>query len=239
MGMAETRDADEVLEVTIGAPVTSFRNPLFSSVTHTLPCPPPSTVAGMLGAARGGVQHLPRPTRFAYAFHAEGQGVDLETYHPLTGAGAKRGYGQKGGPKPAERGFLYGCELHVWLQDDLDGWERALRAPVWPLKLGRSQDLIDAPRVTRVPLQRTTEARLGDAVVPVERLAQPLPPGPQRIRMPAEVSTDRERTRWVECIYAPNGSEAVVSPDAEQPQGLATTQEGQIVAFHIWDGRLG
>ena len=77
----------EALELTVTAPVVSFRNPLYDGLQVGLPCPPPSTVGGMLAAAAGGWDCVPDDTRFAMAFHAAGAGRDLETYHPLGSPG--------------------------------------------------------------------------------------------------------------------------------------------------------
>ena len=135
------------LEVEVTAPVASFRNPLYAGVQVGLPCPPPSTVGGILAAAAGGWPRVDPRLRFAMSFQALGSGEDLETYHPLDAAGGRTD------PTPKDRHFLAGVTLTVWLFDDLAGWERALRRPVWPLRLGRSQDLATA-RTRRVELYR-------------------------------------------------------------------------------------
>src|SRR5690606_33327891 len=147
-------------EVTVTAPIVSFRNPLYAGVQVTLPCPPPATVGGMLAAAAGGWGAVRPDTRFAMAFHARGSGADLETYHPLDATG------KKANPTPRERGFLADVTLTVWLTADVELWERRLRRPVWPLRLGRSQDLV-AVRTRRVQL-RSGPGRQGSAVLPEE-----------------------------------------------------------------------
>ena len=77
------------LEISVTAPVVSFRNPLYSGVQVGLPCPPPSTVGGFLASAAGGWQRMPPGTRFAMTFAARGSGIDLETYHPLDARGSR------------------------------------------------------------------------------------------------------------------------------------------------------
>lgn len=182
---AEGMSTVEALEVTVTAPIVSFRNPLYAGVQVALPCPPPATVGGMLAAAAGGWGLVSPETRFAMAFHARGTGTDLETYHPLEGTG------KKADPTPRERGFLADVTLTVWLSDDMELWERRLRRPVWPLRLGRSQDLV---RVTtrRVAL-RPGPGRQGGAVLPEG--IEPLPAG-TLLRLPTAISPDRQRTRW-------------------------------------------
>lgn len=175
----------DALEVTVTAPIVSFRDPLYAGVQVALPCPPPATVGGMLAAAAGGWRAVRPDTRFAMAFHARGSGVDLETYHPLDATG------KKAEPTPRERGFLTDVTLTVWLTADLDLWERRLRRPVWPLRLGRSQDLVSV-RTRRVGL-RPGPGRQGGAVLP-EGITPP--PAGTLLRLPTAISLDRRRTRW-------------------------------------------
>ncbi|MFY1686178.1 CRISPR-associated protein Cas5 [Micromonospora sp. WMMD730] len=176
------------LEVTVTAPVVSFRNPLYAGVQVGLPCPPPATVGGMLAAAAGGWHRVDPGLRFAMAFRCGGSGEDLETYHPLEATG------RKADPTPRLRAFLADVTLTVWLVDDIDGWWNRLRRPVWPLRLGRSQDLVGV-QLRQVAL-RAGGGRQGTAVVPGSQSAQGL-----RLRLPTAVSLDRARTRWDEYRY--------------------------------------
>ncbi|MEV0971067.1 CRISPR-associated protein Cas5 [Microtetraspora glauca] len=175
----------EALRVTVTAPIVSFRNPLYAGVQVALPCPPPATVGGMLAAAAGGWHAVDVETRFAMAFHARGKGVDLETYHPLDATG------KKADPTPREREFLADVTLTAWFIEDLDVWERRLRRPVWPLRLGRSQDLVGL--MTRRVVLRHGPGRQRDAVLPEG--TTPLPAG-TLLRLPTAVSLNRHRTRW-------------------------------------------
>lgn len=171
------------LQITVTAPVVSFRNPLYAGVQVTLPCPPPATVGGLIAAAAGGWGQVDPELRFAMAFHAGGKAVDLETYHPLDASG------KKVSPAPRNREFLTAAELTVWLVDDPEGWQRRLRRPVWPLRLGRSQDLVGI-RTGLVPLNAAPGAQRS-AVVPetAGRMGTLL-------RLPTAVSGGRDRTRW-------------------------------------------
>jgi CRISPR-associated protein Cas5t len=201
----------EALEVTATAPVASFRDPLYDGIQAGLPCPPPATIAGMLAAAAGGWDRTPPQTRFGAVFTAEGSGTDLETYHPLDAQGGKANL------IPKNRAFLVGITLTLWLTEDLDQWEKAIRRPVWPLRLGRSQDLA-AARARRVQLTHGP-GRQGRAIIPDG-------PGCKGVllRLPAAVSTDRARTRWAPYRYAADGA------DTEVPAGLVTA-DGQAVAL--------
>ncbi|UCM87974.1 CRISPR-associated protein Cas5 [Streptomyces marincola] len=200
----------QALQVTVTAPVVSFRNPLYSGVQVTLPCPSPATVGGMLAAAAGGWGDVDQGLSFAMTFHARGRGTDLETYHPLDASG------KKASPTPRNRDFLAGVTLRLWLFDDLELWRRRLRRPRWPLRLGRSQDLIglslEQASVSDEP------GTLGSALVPeaaVDAAAS------TRLRLPTAVSVDRARTAWGSYRFDPAGrGQSIV-------RGSWSTSEGQ------------
>ena len=201
----------EALDVEVRAPVVSFRNPLYAGVQVGLPCPPPATVGGMLAAAAGGWAQVPGELRFGMAFSAAGAGTDLETYHPLDASG------RKADPTPKDRPFLAEVTLRVWLLDDLERWEQALRRPVWPLRLGRSQDLATA-RTRRVRLVAQA-GRQGQVVMPAE-----LTTAGTLLRLPTAVSHDRSRTQWHAYRYHQDGSQADVD-------GGWATEDAQAVAL--------
>ncbi|MGH3494008.1 MAG: CRISPR-associated protein Cas5 [Sciscionella sp.] len=201
----------EALDIEVRAPVASFRNPLYAGVQVGLPCPPPATVGGMLAAAAGGWGQVPGDLRFGMAFTAAGQGTDLETYHPLDASGSKTP------PTPKDRPFLAEVTLRIWLLDDPQKWERALRRPVWPLRLGRSQDLATA-RTRRVRLV-SQPGRQGHAVMPAQ-----LTVAGTLLQLPTAVSHDRSRTQWHAYRYHQGGTQAEVD------SGWAT-EDGQAVAL--------
>lgn len=198
----------EALEIEITASVVSFRDPLYSGVQVGLPCPPPSTVAGVLASAVGGWPRMPATTRFAMVFSARGSGVDLETYHPLDARGTKSD------PTPKDRDFLAEAELRVWLLEDLDMWERALRRPVWPLRFGRSQDLAGA-RTRRLVLD-SGPGRQGQALVPAD-----VAKAGKLLRLPTAISEDRARTRWESYRYAATGNVKEIASQFRTPEGQA------------------
>ena len=173
----------EALEVTVTAPIASFRNPLYSSVALCLPCPPPATVGGLLAAVAGGWEEVRPDLRFAMAFTAQATGTDLETFHPLEQGGR---WGQA---VPRERAFLAGAVLTVWLTEEIDLWRRRFRRPVWPLRLGRSQDLATAR--TRTVTLRKGEGVAGSALLPADATDRGT-----LLQLPTAISRDRSRTRW-------------------------------------------
>jgi CRISPR-associated Cas5-like protein len=200
------------LEVTVTAPVASFRNPLYAGVQVALPCPPPATVGGMLAAAAGGWGNLDPELRFAMAFRARGSGTDLETYHRLEASG------RKADPTPRAREFLADVTLTVWLVDDLERWERRLRRPVYALSLGRSQDLVGVR--TRRTLLRAEPGEQHAALVPLRDAEHGT-----MLRLPTAVALDRSRTRWDDYRYDATGR-----PGATARTGWSTA-DGQAVVM--------
>lgn len=204
----------EALEVTVTAPMVSFRDPLYSGVLVTLPCPSPATVGGMLAAAAGGWGKVDKDLSFAMSFHARGSGTDLETYHPLAAAGAPAS------PTPRNREFLAEVRLRVWLWDEPELWRARLRRPRWPLRLGRSQDLVGV-RTRTVPLY-DQPGRLGSAVV-VHSSESDAAAG-RELRMQCAVAPDRGAVRWGSFRFDRLGLSQHVVP------GSWSTADGEAVA---------
>lgn len=196
------------LQVIVTAPVVSFRDRLYDGMQVGLPCPPPSTVGGFLASAVGGWQRMPPHTRFAMAFTARGSGMDLETYHPLDGRGTVSD------PAPRERAFLADATLTIWMVSDLELWESALRRPVWPVRLGRSQDLASA-RASCVPLE-TGGGVQRQAIVPAD-----VSKAGTLLRLPTAISEDRSQTRWGQYRYAATGGDCEISGNYVAPDGQA------------------
>ncbi|HEY9476542.1 MAG TPA: CRISPR-associated protein Cas5 [Mycobacteriales bacterium] len=204
--------AVNALEVTVTAPIASFRNPLYAAVQYGLPCPPPATVGGLLAGAAGGWDAVPPGTRFGMTFRSAAAGEDLETYHPLAAKG------NKPDPKPVIRHFLVGVELTLWLTDRIEWWAQVLRRPVWPMRLGRSQDLATA-RTRVVTLTRGT-GRQGTALVPKDAAS-----GGLELQLSTAVSLDRARTRWGAYRYHKDGwPRPVTTTDLVDPDGQAVVR---------------
>ena len=144
-----------VAKICIHAPVVSFRYPHFlvgRQVSYDMP--PPSTVYGHLASALGQWPD-PRPLQFAYEFTFVSKGFDLEHQHIIwpgrpdklsTEESARLRTWQKSYPlavggavQPTPREFLFDANLTLYLQPaDVAA---AFRSPVFPVVLGRSQDL--------------------------------------------------------------------------------------------------
>ena len=143
------------------------------------------------------------------------ESVDLETYHPLEARG------KKSDATPKDREFLAGVTLTLWLLDDVDLWERAVRRPVWPLRLGRSQDLASA-RSRRIDL-RPGPGKQGSAILPVE-----VSTSGRQLRMPHTISLDRAHVQWGTYRYASSGSSATVDSPWHTSEGQAVVPLGSL-----------
>ncbi|GAA0913217.1 hypothetical protein GCM10009549_26190 [Streptomyces thermoalcalitolerans] len=209
------------------APVASFRDPLFPGMAHGLPLPPPSTVRGLLAAATGEREEtLP----FGMAAWAEGGGVDAETYHPIAADGrnpavAGRVRAVKGGMTIKDRPFLAHLHLTLWLPGaEGERVAAALRRPRWPLRLGRSQDVVHLEESTRTVLEPAEEAAVDHALAPAGGHTIPFA---TVHRLATYISLDRLTTRWDDYLWcgAPTGKGPVRNAwtdDQEQAVWLLT-----------------
>lgn len=224
--MVEKREAIHAVRVELFAPVASFRDPMFPAVTRCLPVPPPSTVRGMLAAATGRVTE---PVTLGFCAHADGRGVDAETYHPIATDGSNPAVGGrvrpgKGGMTIRDRAFLAGVRLTLWIPEP-HGIRilSALRRPVWGLRLGRSQDLVHVRSWTDVTLVPAENALVGHALAP---LGGHQAPQASTLRLADQVSTDRLRTDYGEYLWCAE------PPPAAQPVTGAHRDGDQAVWLH-------
>lgn len=230
MIVAEPSRSVSAVRIELFAPLASFRDPMFPGVTRCLPVPPLSTLRGMLAAATG---RPAEPVALGVCAHAEGAGVDVETYHPIAADGtnpavAGRVAPVKGGMTIRDRPFLSRVHVTVWIPDP-DGARvaAALRRPVWGLRLGRSQDLVYIRAISPVVLEAADEAVVGHA------LATPGGHADSRgvtLRLPTLVSSDRMRTAFGEYVWC-------AEPGGRQPVEGACRDGDQAVWLHdaAWD----
>jgi CRISPR-associated Cas5-like protein len=216
-----TAEGRSAVRARLLAPVASFRDPMFPGLQAGLPVPPPSTVRGLLAAAWGSFERLGR-VEVGLAFHAGGEAVDLETYHPLNTDGKVRFPGTGQGPVPLERHVIVDAELTVWvLHHDPDGCVAALRRPVWALRLGRSQDLVHLAGVDIVKLHPGDRGQQGFALAP--RSAFPGSVG-EEYRLATWVAPDRRRTRYQDFVWSEFGGQ-----ELDGVQGALVDTDGQLV----------
>ncbi|MFF2025274.1 CRISPR-associated protein Cas5 [Streptomyces sp. NPDC058171] len=210
------RESQAVWRAEFWAPVASFRDPLFPGVSRCLPLPPPSTVRGLLAAATG------RPAEslaFGMAARAGGSGVDAETYHPIAADGRNpavsgRVRPGKGGMTIRDRPFLTDVHLTLWLPgEDGDRIARALRRPRWPLRLGRSQDVVHPLKLSPITLRPAERAVVDHALAPSDAHRVPSATVHQ---LAASTSTDRLTTRWVDYLWCETATGAQPVRGAQQ-----------------------
>ena len=187
------------------APVASFRDPMFPGVTRCLPVPPPATLRGMLAAATGG---RAEPVTLGVSAYAEGGGIDLETYHPISVDGANpavsgRVRAVKGGMTIRSRPFLAMMHVTVWIPGpDGSRIAAALRRPVWGLRLGRSQDAVYLRSVEAVRLAPAQEAVVGHALAAVGGHTDP---AAMTLRLSEYVAPDRLTSRSGDYLWCAEG----------------------------------
>ncbi len=143
-----------MIRVKLKAWTASFRFPTFQSgYQPTLPVPPPSTIQGLLSAAKGEPVYLTEIPYVGYVFRSEGLGVDLEKIYALG----------KVETDIMKREFHYGAELYLYLPDE---WRKHFKKPRYQLLLGRSSDVATVEETKRVELEEG-EAPIGGTVVPI------------------------------------------------------------------------
>lgn len=145
---------------------TSFRNPSTVNVHVTYPFPPPTTLYGMLNAARGMPQdwHDDRD-EWQISLIVESSGKLIETFSKilklyeekrLKAEVAKDRYGKPVFDRTTVvRQKMIGVHYTVYLKSveaQLIQAKQALLSPQWPLYLGESDDLVDvlSPRIVEV-----------------------------------------------------------------------------------------
>lgn len=206
-------------------PVASFRDPMFPGVTRCLPVPPPATLRGMLAAATG---NLAEPVTLGVSAHADGGGIDLETYHPIRTDGGNPAAGGrvravKGGMTIRSRPFLAALSVTIWVPEpDGSRIAAALRRPVWALRLGRSQDIAHLRSLAAVELDPASEAVVGHALAPPGGHADP---AATTIRLPEFVTAGRLGGQSGDYLWCAEGA-------ARQPVTGAYRDRGQAVWLH-------
>lgn len=208
-----------VAKVTIEAPVVSFRYPHFLIGRQpSFDVPPPSTIFGHIASALG--EWPTSPIQFAYAFSSRGRARDLEHQHIISRTSGKFPPGNVVDPlwtmpvpppgkkltkkqqeprvlektteavvQPHHRDFLFDVRLELYL--DPPELADAFRSPVFPVVLGRSQDLASVTRVEVVELPSADRGYLEKTILPGE-LRRRLPWGVTTL-MPRYISPPPER----------------------------------------------
>lgn len=183
-----------------------FKHPLTISGTQiSLPCPPYSTILGLISACAGKViSHT--DTRIGYEFHCRSTDIELEKTDRLV-------LDDRGNLKEHREGQGI-LKRYVHFQPQLDLYltnlelASAFRNPVNTPTLGRSQDIMWITRVGMVELNPVNSGNLGPTMIPsVEENIPSL-----IVRCPEWFdNTTQKRTR----ITGPVGHYQAILPTAE------------------------
>ena len=170
----------KVAKIGILAPVVSFRYPHFlvgKQVSYVMP--PPSTIYGHIASAIG---ELPNPSllRAGYNFTYRSKAVDLEHQHIISrnppdklserqSADLKQWRSKYplsvgGSVQPTFREFLFHAEMTLYVTPA--SIADAFKAPVFPVVLGRSQDLACVTSVAEVDLEVADGAYYDNTLLP-------------------------------------------------------------------------
>lgn len=194
----------DTLRVTMDGLTASFRHPHFIYGRQpSYSAPPPSTLYGLICAARG-VMVPRRGLQVACVFHVAGRADDLEHLHIATaGSGRPRGdwpypVNLEATVTPFQRETLFFPRLELYFaaeRDRLEELEHAFRCPRYALSLGRSQDLATVRAVERVDLRPIAGAYLEPGLYPAS--ARRFLRTGHLVTMPVEVDLpERIGVRW-------------------------------------------
>jgi CRISPR-associated protein Cas5t len=157
------------LRVKVDSWISSFRYPKFQhGYQPTLPIPPPSTILGLISAAKGEIVS-PNDISFGYLFFSSSRGTDLEKIYELGKNKIKTNV--------LTREFLFNCTLYLYM-DQCEFYDH-FRSPYYQLLLGRSTDLAEVSDIKIVDMEKRAHAQLGHTVMPLHSgaagIVQPLP----------------------------------------------------------------
>lgn len=150
--------------IDISSWTASFRYPnLISGFQPTLEVPPLSTILGLINAAAGQYLYHQR-MRFGYYFEFASKAIDLETVYQVEGNKGHPTNNVK--PNVIRREFLYDNRLRLYLEDPAIA--DYFRQPVFPLLMGRMNDLASVEYVSEdaieLPVQANAQCVRGQVV---------------------------------------------------------------------------
>lgn len=169
---------EQILCVTVQAPVASFRRPLDHNYQRTLPMPPPTTLLGIAGATLGlsdrelWAQDSPlRHARVSVWMDVEpGRARDMWTLLKIKGSKMER--------SPYIRELLFFVRYTLLYGGDetlLQQLEQAFQDPAYPLSLGREDELLLVEEIA-VEMASDGEPRFRGTVLPADIRHMPIRP---------------------------------------------------------------
>jgi len=167
--------------VKLKALTASFKHILFKSGYQiSMLVPPPSSILGILMAAKGDYT-LPDRIKFGYEFSYKSSGDDIErtVRFMLT----KRGLVRQEQQGIIHRQTLFFPELDIYAEEE---YIKYFHSPASAISLGRSQDLAWVEKVELVQLQGRKEGELKSTFVSEDVRARGL-----KFRLPSYILNDR------------------------------------------------
>jgi CRISPR-associated protein Cas5t len=147
-----------------------FKHPLTITGTQiSLPCPPYSTLLGLLSAISGRIVQ-PSETRIGFEFHCASKDIEIERTNRLSLA--------KGVLSPHREGQGL-IKRYIYFRPKLDLYvtnlelEQAFLSPVSTPSFGRSQDIAWIKKVEKVQLTELPSGKLGPTLIPEVKMNIP------------------------------------------------------------------
>jgi CRISPR-associated protein Cas5, N-terminal domain len=147
-----------------------FKHPLTITGTQiSLPCPPYSTLLGMLSAIAGRVIQ-PSDTRIGFEFRCSSRDIEIEKTDRLSLS--------KGILSPHREGQGI-IKRYIYFRPELDLYvtnlelEQAFKSPVSTPSFGRSQDIAWIKKVEKVQLTETASGKIGPTLIPEVKMNIP------------------------------------------------------------------
>lgn len=153
----------EALHVQMEGFSAFFKHPLTITGTQiSLPCPPYSTLLGILSAVAG-VPISHNETRIGFELHCSSRDLEIEKTDRLA---FNKGtlFPHREGQGILSRYVYFHPELDLYVTDLK--LERAFRFPASTPSFGRSQDIAWIKSVEKVDLQPTSSGKLGPTLIP-------------------------------------------------------------------------
>lgn len=145
----------ELFKIDITSWTASFRYPnLISGFQPSLEVPPISTVLGLINAATGSYQKY-NSFVLGYYFNYQAKAVDLETIYQMNGKNGTTS--NQASSNVIRREFLFETFLRVYVTDKKIA--DSFFAPIYPLVLGRMNDLATIESVEKIELEKLEHAQ--------------------------------------------------------------------------------
>jgi len=168
--------------------LNSFRQPDFHTYHKTLPLPPKTTVAGMIGSALGISpervnEEWLQNNRFQMGIVGKSNGKANDLWQ-IRKYETKQIKAYKNGTEVAPyktavivRELLYASEFTLYLhfenEDDLELVFAKIQNPEWALSLGREDELVLVQEIKQIDLDETTDISFCNTVLPIDFTTAP------------------------------------------------------------------